>query len=316
MKNSNAFKDNPLNDIWCEKYRPQSLDDIILPDRLKNTFRRYIKNDSIPNIMLISPSPGTGKTSIAKILAKELDACMLEINGSNNNGIDVVRNDITEFIRNTTVTGEKKIVLIDEADGLSFQAQSALQSFVEQHVGIVRFIFTANNEFEFKTATASRFEKIYFEVDDVEYKEMINMFTTRVVGILESENIKFSEKVVFKTIKDNFPNYRDCWQNLSTIYNSYGEITKSINITKKTITSLIEAINTKNLGTIRITMTAQTNVNYKIIYSKLLERIDDFKGFKIESLVSNIAEWNYKNSFVADKNLNFLGMCADLIMDN
>jgi len=316
MEIENSFAGNPLNDVWALKYRPTTLDDIILPERLKNTFRKFIENGNVPNLLLCSSSPGTGKTSIAKILAYELDACILEINGSQERGIDIIRGRITTFVQNKAVGGNKKIVFIDEADGLTPDAQNSLKSFIEEFSEVARFIFTANDEYAFIDAIRSRFQKIYFEVDSEEYQEMINLFTERVVSILTKEDIKHDEKIVFKVIVENFPDYRECWQVLNSIYNSYGEITKNINITKKSIITLIGAIDTKDLKVIRNTMAELSNIDYRNIYSKLMERCDEFKSYTLDNLIFTLADWNYKNNFVADKYLNFLGMCADLIMNS
>lgn len=312
--NIEMLKDNPLFDVWALKYRPDSIDEIVLPERLKTTFRRFISNGNVPNLLFISPSPGTGKTTIAKIIAKELDACLLEINGSQERGIDVIRGRITTFVQNASIEGRKKIVFIDEADGLTTDAQNSLKSFIEENSDIARFIFTANDEYAFIDAIRSRFQKIYFEVDTTEYQDMINSFMERVVTILTKENIKFDEKVVFKVVKDGFPDYRDIWQTLNSIYNSYGEITKSVNMSKKSISLIITAIKTKDLNVIRQTMMEQPNIDYRNIYSKIADRIDEFESsFKINNLIFTLADWNYKNNFVADKFLNFLGMCSDLI---
>jgi hypothetical protein len=145
---------------------------------------------------------------------------------------------------------------------------------------------------------------------------MINSFTARVINILDEEKIKYDEKIVFKVIKENFPDYRECWQILNSIYNSYGEITKNFHMTKKAITTIIGAIDTKDLNIIRQTMGEVTNIDYRNIYGKLLERTDEFKSYSIDNLVFTLADWNYKNNFVADKFLNFLGMCADLIINS
>jgi len=298
--------------VWAEKYRPDSISETILPNRLKRQFQKYIDDGSIPNLLLISPSPGTGKTTIAKIIIKELNACELGLNGSQDNGIDIVRGPITRFVRNDSMTGSK-IVFIDEADGLTLKAQQSLKSFIEDNIERVRFIMTANDEYEFIDAIMSRFQKIHFNIDNDEYQEMVNLFTNRVLNILKKESIKHDPKAVFQTVKNSFPDYREVWQNLESTYNSYGEITKGNTVSKKAILKMIEAINTKDLSKIRSAMTTTKNINYNNIYSKLLEHVDSFDGYSMDNILFTIADWNYKNKFVADKFLNFLGMCADMI---
>jgi len=306
---------NPLESVWNEKYRPTTLDEIILPERLKRAFKTYIEEESIPNLMFISPSPGTGKTTVAKILAKELNATMLTINGRLSGGIDTVRNKIEDFSKNCTIDNSMKIVFIDEADGLSPESQRALQGLIEQYVEHVRFIFTANEEFIFTGPLKSRFQKVYFETEEDEYEDMVIGFAEKVFGILEEAEIKFEGKIVFKIIKDSFPDHREAWEILNFIYKSHGEITKSHMMSMKVINIIVEAMNTKDLKQIRDVIKETNNINYNMIYTKLMERVDDLK-FDMANAIFSLADWNYKNKFVADKMLNFLGMCADMIQNN
>lgn len=315
MKNLDKIENNPLNDVWCLKYRPETMDEMVLPDRLKAPFLKFIERQSIPNILLISAQPGTGKTSIAKIIANELDACLLEINGSSERGIGTIKGVITNFVQTTSITGGQKIVFIDEADGLTPEAQISLKTFIEDYSHIVRFIFTVNNEFQLIDAMKSRFQKIYFEVTDDEKEDMINIFTQNVIDILDKEDIKYDEKSVFMIIKEEFPNYRDAWQSLNAIYNSYGEVTTTLTMSKKAISEIIKAMETKDLGVIKKAMTTTPNIDYRRVYGKLMDRVDEFKTYSLDNLIFTLANWNYKNAFVADPFLNFMGMCADLIIN-
>lgn len=311
-----VFK-NPLDDVWAFKYAPKTIEDIVLPDRLKNIFKKFIEDQTIPNLLLFSPTPGTGKTSMVKILANALKADILYLNGSarEDRGIGAIDEKVAKFVTNSSILGDdiRKIVFIDEADGLTIDAQKSLKSFIEKNAEHVRFIFTANNEYEFIDAMYSRFQKISFELEPDEYKPMINSFMKRVVKILNKENISFDEKIVFKIINDNFPDYREVWQSLQCIYNSYGAINKSDNVSKKDIIKIIEAIDTKDLNVIRKTLEDIPNINYKTIYSKLDKNLDLFKNYTMVNLCLSLATWQYRSVFVADKMLNFIGFCAELI---
>lgn len=303
-----------LDDVWFEKYRPTNLDEMILPLRMKKAFQKYIDNKSIPNLLFISPSPGTGKTTIAKILANEIDASILIVNGRMKGGIETIRNKIDSFSKNRSIDDKPKIVLIDEADGLSPEAQGALQNFIEEYINIVRFIFTANEEHVFNRAIKSRFQIIHFEVLEDEYQEMVSLFTSKVIDILTEESIEYDEKTIFKIVKQEFPDYRYIWQTLSTIYDNYGSITRVETASKKTIKLIISAMNKKDLRSIREVVKSSSNINYSKIYSNIMENVDEL-DYKMENAVFTLAEWDYKNKFVADKVLNFLGMCADMILN-
>ena len=306
---------NPLESIWNEKYRPTTLDEIILPERLKRAFRSYIEEKSIPNLMFLSPSPGTGKTTVAEILSRGLNATMLKINGKVCGGIETVRNKIDSFAKNCTIDNSLKIVFIDEADGLTPEAQKALQGLIEEYVERVRFIFTANDEFIFTDPLKSRFQKVYFETEEEEYEDMVGGFAEKVFDILDSDGIKYEEQIVFNIIKGSFPDHREAWEILNFIYKSRGEITKSFMMSKKAITSVVNAMNTKDLKQVRDIIKTTNNLNYNMIYTKLMERVDEL-DYKMTNAVFTLADWNYKNKFVADKMLNFLGMCADMIQND
>ena len=122
-----------INKIWSEKYRPQTIDDCILPDRIKNIFKSYKEKDNIPS-MILSGSSGCGKTTIARALCKELNVECMEINGSDENGIDVLRTKITDYVSSYSLVNEKpyKVILLDEADGLTPQMQDGLRNFIEK----------------------------------------------------------------------------------------------------------------------------------------------------------------------------------------
>jgi len=304
-----------IDELWTEKFRANTFDEIILPERLKNVFRKFVKQGSIKNIMLISPSPGTGKTSIAKILIRELQATCLFLNGSQDNGIGIIRGPITNFVQNSSATGQK-IIFIDESDGLTIDAQDSLKSFVEDNANICRFILTANDEYAFTPAMRSRFTRIYFNITDDEYKDMVNQFINRVCTLLDGEGVEYDAKAVFQIVKDSYPDYRDAWQVLEGTYLSYGKIVTAPTASKKAIISIIEAIDSKNIDNVRKAMSNVQNINYKKIYSQMFQNIDMFKNLEKNNLIFSMANWQYKNSFVADKFLNFIGFVSDVYLND
>jgi replication factor C small subunit len=145
-----------FDSLWIEKYRPKTLDEIVLPERTKQEFLKYKEAKEIPHICLVS-APGQGKTSLAKIIVTEiLDCVYLYINASDENGIDTVRTKITDFVRTKSIDGKIKVVILDEADGLTQQGQSALRNLMEEYSSNVRFIITGNRLYQITAAIQSR----------------------------------------------------------------------------------------------------------------------------------------------------------------
>ena len=129
--------------IWAEKYRPRTVKDTVLPENLRIIFQSYVDQNIIPNITLHGV-PGIGKTTIARALCDELDADSLIINCSENGNIDTLRTDIRGFSSTVSMTGGRKVVILDEADGLTKLTQEALRNFMEEFSGNCSFILTIN----------------------------------------------------------------------------------------------------------------------------------------------------------------------------
>ena len=303
-----------LLEAWVEALRPTIIEAMILPERLKTRFKKFIEQGTIPNIMLISPTPGSGKSSMAKILLKELKADVLHLNGSAENKIENIRNDVTDFASKSSMHSHLKVVFIDEADGLTPEAVLSLKTLMEDKFEYVRFVFTCNDEYKIIDAVRSRFMKIYFEVTEEERKDMINLFVERMVEFFDLQNISYDPKVVFKVFKDYFPDYRDAIQELNDIYYSTGEVKeyhKGAN--KKVVETFIKCINDKDLIELERVISNTPSINWKMIYSQMMVYHTLLEKYNQVDVICCLADWQYKNAFVPDKIVNFLGCCADII---
>ena len=137
--------------LWVEKYRPKTIEECILPEGLKKTFLEFIENKEIPNLLLCGTA-GVGKTTVARALCEHLNVDYIMINGSEESGIDVLRNKIKTFASTVSLSGGRKVVLLDEADYLNPQStQPALRGFIEEFSGNCGFIFTCNLYFDYGT---------------------------------------------------------------------------------------------------------------------------------------------------------------------
>ena len=180
--------------LWVEKYRPKTLADCVLPSRLKKTFTDIVKSGEIPNLLLCG-SAGVGKTTIARAISSDLNMDVLFINASLENGIDVLRSRISQFASSMSLTGNKKLVILDEADNMTTALQTALRGFIEEFSKNCRFVLTGNFPQKIITPLHSRCSVIDFTLRDKEEKiESMSLFFKRICTILELENVEFDKK--------------------------------------------------------------------------------------------------------------------------
>lgn len=214
------MKINENEFVWVEKYRPQTIDDIILPEAYKDIFRGYITNNEIPNLLLTSNSPGLGKTSIAKILVKETNADMLFLNGNLDTGVDIMRSRVIDFCSSASLDDSPRIVLIDEFENLSQNSAASTKSTIEAFPNIT-FIFTAN--YINKIPEPVRNRMIHFDFDEIYFKnksEIGKLILKRLIYILENEGVNYDKNDLPKIIKAYYPSTRGMIQVLQRFSNN------------------------------------------------------------------------------------------------
>lgn len=214
------MKINENEFVWVEKYRPQTIDDIILPEAYKDIFRGYITNNEIPNLLLTSNNPGLGKTSIAKILVKETNADMLFLNGNLDTGVDIMRSRVIDFCSSASLDDSPRIVLIDEFENLSQNSAASTKSTIEAFPNIT-FIFTAN--YINKIPEPVRNRMIHFDFDEIYFKnksEIGKLILRRLMYILENEGINYDKNDLPKIIKAYYPSTRGMIQVLQRFSNN------------------------------------------------------------------------------------------------
>ena len=305
------------NDIlWVERYRPSTVDELILPEDIKNTFRSIIGEGKIPNLIL-SGSAGTGKTSAAMVLCRELDCDYIIINGSDEGRlIDTLRNKLTQYCSSVSMSGGRKVVIIDEADYMTPDSvQPAMRGFIEKFSSNCSFIFTCNFKNRIIEPIHSRCAVIDYSASDP--KQMAGEFLQRCNSILDENNIKYEVPVVAELIMKHFPDFRRVLNELQR-YSVSGNIDSGIllNISDANMNELAEALKTKNFKEVRSWVVNNLDNDpqkvYRKIYDKMYEKCDPNS---IPSIILNIAEYQYKSAFVADQEINLMA-CLVEIMSN
>lgn len=193
--------------LWVEKYKPTNLQECVLPNRIKNTLQEFLDSKEIKNYIAVG-SPGCGKTSSAKAILNELDVDYLFINASTEGNVDTIRHKVTKFASTKSMFGGYKVIILDESDYLSHNAQAALRGTIEEFYENCRFILTANYENKIIDALKSRCPVIDFNFNESEKKEMMRQFLPRVVTILTENDITFDKKEMIDFCVSRFPDFR------------------------------------------------------------------------------------------------------------
>ena len=305
------------NDIlWVEEFRPSTVDDLVLPENIKSTFRSIIGEDKIPNLIL-SGSAGTGKTSAAIVLCKELNCDYLMINGSDEGRlIETLRNKLTQYCSSVSMSGGRKVVIIDEADYMTPDSvQPAMRGFIEKFSSNCSFIFTCNFKNRIIEPIHSRCAVIDYSASDSQ--QMCADFMERCNFILKEEGIESDPKVVAELIMKHFPDFRRVLNELQR-YSVSGKIDSGIliNISDTNMNELSESLKTKNFKSVRSWVVNNLDNDpqkiYRKIYDKLYEKCDPNS---IPQIILVIADYQYKSAFVGDQEINLMA-CLVEIMSN
>lgn len=303
--------------LWVEIYRPKTIEDCILPDRLKKPFQEYVNSKEIPNLMLTG-SAGVGKTTVARAMCDEIGINHLYINASENRGIDVLRTTIRNYASTVSLTGGKKVIILDEADYLTGEAQAALRGAIEEFSKNCTFIFTCNFKSKLIDALHSRCSVIDFALKNDEKKEMAAQLFKRLQFILTKEGVTYDKAVVAKIIEKFFPDYRRTLNELQR-YSSSGNldagIVAQLSDVRK-ISELVKHLKDKNFGEMRKWCVANSDIEPARIYRKVYDSL--YQYFKPESIpqaVVTISKYQYQAAFVADQEINLVACLTELMVD-
>ncbi len=303
--------------LWVEKYRPKTLSDCILPIDTKAMFNGMLKQGSIPNMMFYGKA-GTGKTTVARALAHDLDSEYILINCSEENGIDTLRIKIRNYASTVSLNGGQKIVILDEFDYANAQSiQPALRGAIEEFHKNCRFIITCNYKNRVIEPLHSRCTGIDFTIPTAEKSQMAGAMLARIEQILTNESVAFDKAVVANLIKKHFPDLRRIINELQK-YSSAGKIDVGIlaQNSSESFKELLGFMKNKDFASCRKWVVQNLDLNttefFKRLYTELYTAL---KQSSIPQAILIIAEYQYKSAFAADQEINTMAMLVQIMMD-
>lgn len=299
--------------LWTEKHRPQTVAECILPERMKVPFQEYVNKKEIPTLMLTG-GPGVGKTTVAKAMCNEVGCDYMVLNGSDENGVDIIRFKVKNYASSMSFSGGRKVIIIDEADYLSHNAQATLRNAIEEFEINCSFIFTCNYKSKLMEALHSRSAVIDFTLKNNEKKEMASQFFKRVCDILKSENIEYNEKVLVEVIKKHFPDFRRVFNELQR-YSQTGKIDVGIlsQLTEVSLSQLIKFMKAKDFISVR-KWVATSEVGSVSLYRDLYDSLYDYvMPESIPGIILVLADYQYKQAFVSDHEINMVACLTEIM---
>ena len=301
--------------LWTEKYRPKTIEECILPERLKTPFQEYVNQKNIPNLLL-SGGAGVGKTTVAKAMCNEIGCDYIVINGSDESGIDVFRTKIKNYASSMSLSGGRKVIIIDEADYLNPNStQPALRNAIEEFASNCSFIFTCNFKNRIIEPLHSRCAVIEFGLMNGEKAKMAGAFFKRIQSVLQSEKVDYDDAVIAELVKKHFPDFRRIINEMQR-YSQFGKIDSGILVQMGDveISNIVKFIKDKDFGAIR-KWVATTEIDAATLYRKLYDGLYDvLKPQSIPQAVIIIADYQYKQAFVADPEINTVACLTELMV--
>jgi len=303
--------------LWVEKYRPKTIEECILPESLKNTFSSVVQTGELPN-MLLTGTAGLGKTTVAKAMCNMLNLDYILINGSEEGNIDTLRGKIKQFASSVSLQGGYKVVILDEADYLNPQStQPALRGFIEEFANNCRFILTCNFKNRIIEPLHSRCGVYEFNTSKKDMVQLCGQFMDRAADILYKEEVSFDSKVLADLIMRHAPDWRRVLNELQR-HSASGRIDSNVltSSSEKTFDELFTFLKTKDFKKMRQWVVNNIDTDASAIFRGVYDRMTDkVSPQSIPQLVLILADYQYKNAFVADHELNVVA-CMTEIMAN
>jgi len=301
--------------LWVEKYRPSKIDECVLPTSLKKVFNEMVSTEQLPN-MLFSGTAGVGKTTVAKALCNELGLDYIIINGSEEGNIDTLRGKIKQFASSVSLQGGYKVVILDEADYLNPQStQPALRGFIEEFSNNCRFIMTCNFKNRIIEPLHSRCSVYEFAIPNDQKPAIAGMFFKRLMDILTAENVAFDKAVLAQLVERYFPDWRRVLNECQR-YSVSGSIDAGVlvNLGDSNIASLMDKLKGKDFKGMRQWVVNNIDTEPQAIFRAIYDKMaDHLQPQSIPQVVLILADYQYKNAFVADHEMNVVACMTEIM---
>ncbi len=304
--------------LWVEKYRPKTIQDCILPESIKESFRAFISQKEIPNLLLTG-SAGIGKTTVARALCDQIGASYIVINGSDEGRfLDTVRTRVRQFATTVSLTSSTahKVVIIDEADNTTSDVQLSLRTAVEEFHTNCRFIFTCNFPNKIIEPLHSRCTVIDFKIKNGNKPVLQAQFFKRLKTILDENSVEHDDKILMKLITRYYPDWRRLI-NETQRHSATGKIDSSIlvDIADIKLEDLVTSLKNKEFTVVRKWVVDNIDNDPAIILRRIYDSLYEYlKGPSIPEAVLIIAKYQYQIEFVADQEINRLACLTEIMM--
>ena len=304
--------------LWVEKFRPKKISDCILPSDLQEPFSEYVEQGKVPN-MLLCGGPGSGKTTVAKALCEEGGLDYLMVNGSDEGrNIDTVRTTLNQFCSSVSMTGNRKAIIMDEADYMNPDSvQPALRGFIEKFGNNVSFIFTCNYRSRIIEPIHSRCAVFDFIIPNNEKPKIAERYLDRCETILDDEGVIYDKKVLVELIMKYFPDFRRVINELQR-YATSGKIDTGIlsSINEINLNELVSGLKGKKFSEVRKWANQNIDQDTTKIFRKFYDNLSgQLKPQSIPQAVLIIADYQYKSAFVADQEINLVACLTEIMVE-
>lgn len=307
-----------VNQLWVERYRPRTIADCVLPEDLKNTFSEFVKSNYVPNLLL-SGGAGVGKTTVARAMLEECDFEYIVINGSMNGNIDTLRTEIRDFASTMSFSGNRKYVILDEADYLNPQStQPALRNFMEEYSKNCGFIMTCNFKNRIIEPLHSRCSVVDFNLRVKDRPKLAKQFMARIRDILEENNVEYKDEVIAELIMKHFPDWRRVLNELQR-YSATGSVIDAgvlANLSDDNFKEIITFLKKKNFKEMRKWVGKNSDVEPSVMFRKLYDAsCNVLQPASVPRIVLILADYGYKSAFVVDQEINLVACLTEIMME-
>lgn len=307
-----------VNQLWVERYRPRTIADCVLPEDLKNTFSEFVKSNYVPNLLL-SGGAGVGKTTVARAMLEECDFEYIVINGSMNGNIDTLRTEIRDFASTMSFSGNRKYVILDEADYLNPQStQPALRNFMEEYSKNCGFIMTCNFKNRIIEPLHSRCSVVDFNLRVKDRPKLAKQFMVRIRNILEENNVEYKDEVIAELILKHFPDWRRVLNELQR-YSATGSVIDAgvlANLSDDNFKEIITFLKKKNFKEMRKWVGKNSDVEPSVMFRKLYDAsCNVLQPASVPRIVLILADYGYKSAFVVDQEINLVACLTEIMME-